>query len=75
MIQETKRFKKAFHTTGLVAKVDITYKLAELVNKKQFPGGRKMTPEEYHLISDLLEWCNQNVFFDTTPRYDVPKNF
>lgn len=73
MIQETKSFKKRFHMTATPEKMRITKLLGHCVAKKQMPGGRQMNEQEFNLLTELLEWCNQNIFFDITPRYDTPK--
>ena len=75
MIQETKNFKKRFHLVGIPEKIKITNLLGACLAKKQMPGGRKMSPEELHLLEELLEWCNNNCFFDTTPKWETPKQF
>lgn len=72
-LMETKAFKKRFHMMGLSEKIKATSLIGDCVTKKQMPGGRAMTEKEFELINDLLEWCNFNIFFDITPRYNAPK--
>lgn len=67
----TKSFKKRFHCTGIAEKIRIATLVGKCVSEKQMPTGRAMTDEEFELISNLSEWCNQNIFFDVMPAMNI----
>ena len=37
---------------------------------KTMPTGRLMTNEEYAIMHELCEWCNDNILFDRKPSGD-----
>ncbi len=74
MIQETKHFKKRFHCCSISKKIRITRLLGEHIESKKMPGGREMDEDEYIVLDSLLEWCNQNTFFDVLPKNESHVN-
>lgn len=66
-MKDTKSFKKRFHGLSLKDKVAVAGLVKDVHVKNQLPSGRKLETDEKKMISELCEWCDENIFFNKMP--------
>lgn len=65
--KNTKAFKKRFHGLSLKDKVAVAGLVNDITRSGKFPSGNKIDAEEKTALSELSEWCDENIFFNKMP--------
>jgi len=63
-------FRKRFNLLAAPMKFEAAAMIGRCLANKTMPTGRLMTNEEYAIMHELCEWCNDNILFDRKPSGD-----
>ena len=63
----TMTFRKRFNMMAAPMKLETAALIGKCVDNARMPTGRAMTSDEYALMQELAEWCNDNILFDRKP--------
>lgn len=65
--KKTLSFRKRFNLLAAPTKFETARLLGNHVANRTMPTMRPMTDEEHAILSELSEWCNDNIFFNRKP--------